>query len=1051
MVYARTRLQALCTRAKAFISLGAGASPGTGLKIATSAKTAAFASVARTAAFARAAFASAAAFASVARTAAFARAAFASAAAFASVARTAAFARAAFASAAAFASVARTAAFARAAFASAAAFASVARTAAFARAAFASAAAFARAAAFASVAALAIAAPVAQAAFGVEEHAFEAGSCMTSSCTYASVQAHPGEAFTQAAGHPPVALTAFEFNHRSGVLGEEPEGAVKNIRVNLPPGLAGNPQALPKCPIAAFQHDECAPDTQVGTNELTVFDGIDNLTISGTVYNLEQPPGIALDFGIHVAVEPLVSVHIYLEGHVSWWSDYHEYFNIDNVPREGEVLGVKVPLAVLKSKLIFNGRAGSGDFLTLPSECSSTTTSHLEVESWEGQVSRTQTHTPVGVEGCANVPFKPTAAVKPETAQSDAPDGATTEVKAPQNAGGEEIDTADIRDARVTLPEGMTLNPAAARGLQACTAAQIGIGTTNPVACPSASALGTVAIETDLPAGSLTGNVYLGSPTGAPIAAPPYTLYLDAESVYGVSVRLQGLVNPNPATGRLEATFADNPQLPFSALTLKLRGGAQAPLANPLACGNAPTEALFTPYTGLAEAYTGLTAASSSTPFTTSGCPAPLPFSLTQSTGDSSPDAGAYTSYTFNLNRAEGQQYISQLNTVLPAGLLGAIPSVPPCEEPQAAQGTCPASSQIGTATVSAGSGPEPYAFSGQAYLTGPYDGAPYGLSIAVPAKAGPFDLGGGPCDCVLTRAALHIDPYTARVSATSALPTIVAGVPLRLRSLSVAVNRPDFLFNPTDCGALATESTLTSTFAATQSASSPFQVGNCGALAFKPSLKAATGARASKANGASLKASLVQGGQGGRRANIRSVFVELPRQLSARLKTLQQACPEATFAANPYACPAGSKVGDATVVTPVLPGRLSGPAYVVSHGGAAFPDLDLVLQDGSVRVILVGNTDIAKGVTTSNFAAIPDAPVSSFALSLPIGAHSALASADKNLCKQKLLMPTIITAQSGAQIKQNVKTSVSGCAVAKRRHRRKKVLHERKSIGHRR
>ena len=407
---------------------------------------------------------------------------------------------------------------------------------------------------------LATAAPAAQAAFGVEEHAFEAGSCMTSSCTYASVQAHPGEAFTQAAGHPPVALTAFEFNHRSGVLGEEPEGAVKNIRVDLPPGLAGNPQALPKCPVATFQHDECAPDTQVGTNELTVFDGIDNLTISGTVYNLEQPSGIALDFGIHVAVEPLVSVHIYLEGHVSWWSDYHEYFEIDNVPREGEVLGVKVPLAVLKSKLIFNGRAGSGDFLTLPSECSSTTTSYLEVTSWEGQVSRTQTHTPVGVEGCANVPFKPTAAVKPETGQSDAPDGATTEVKASQHAGGEEIDTADIRDAHVTLPEGMTLNPAAARGLQACTAAQIGIGTTNPAACPAASALGTVVIETDLPAGSLAGNVYLGSPAGAPITAPPYTIYLDAESVYGVSVRLQGLVEPNPASGRLEATFSENPQ-----------------------------------------------------------------------------------------------------------------------------------------------------------------------------------------------------------------------------------------------------------------------------------------------------------------------------------------------------------------------------------------------------------------------------------------------------------------------------------------------------------
>ncbi len=861
---------------------------------------------------------------------------------------------------------------------------------------------------------------IAHAAFGVEAHAFEAGTCTSASCTYASVEANPGEAFTQAAGHPPVGLTAFEFNHHSGGLGEEPEGAVENIRVDLPPGLAGNPQALPKCPVAAFQKDECAADTQVGTNELTVFDGIDDLTISGTVYNLEQPPGLALDFGIHVAAEPLVSVHIYLEGHVDWSGDYHEYFDIDNIPREGELLGAKVPLAVLKSKLIFNGRAGSGDFLTLPSTCSDTTTSDLEVQSWEGQVSRTQTHTPVGVEGCAKVPFKPTAATRAETTQSDAPDGASVEVKAPQQAGGEEIDTADIRDAHVTLPEGMTLNPAAAHGLQACTAAQIAIGSTTPVTCPAASAIGSVSIETpDLPAGSLTGGAYLGSPSGAPISEPPYTIYLDAESPYDVSVRLRGLVTPNPTTGRLEATFAENPQLPFSDLVLKLKGGAQAPLANPLACGNATVDSLFVPYTGAPPAL-------DSTPFATTGCPSPLSFSLGQSTTDSSPKAGAYTSYTVNLTRAEGQQYLSQVKTTLPAGLLGAIPSVALCGEAQAATGTCSATSQIGTATVGAGSGPEPYAFSGPVFLTGPYNGAPYGLAIAVPASAGPFDLGSGPCNCVLARAALSIDPYTARVSATATLPTIVAGVPLRLRSIGVAINRPNFLFNPSSCGPLASESMLTSTFGASEGVSSPFQVGNCGTLAFKPSFKVSTDAHASKTMGASLLVSLTQGDH---QANIHSIVVQLPPQLSARLTTLQKACVQATFAANPLDCPRESKVGTATVTTPVLPGALSGKAYLVSHGGAAFPDLDLVLEGDGVRIVLVGNTNIAKGgITTSNFAAIPDAPVSSFALDLPMGPDSALAANGK-LCKQPLLMPTTITAQSGAQIKQTTRISVSGCS----------------------
>jgi hypothetical protein len=868
-----------------------------------------------------------------------------------------------------------------------------------------------------STALAALSAPAAMASFGVEESNFEAGTCVNASCTYASVKANPEEAFTQAAGHPPYGITTFEFKHQTGLMGEEPEGSVKNVRVDLPPGLAGNPEALPQCSLEAFQNNSCAADTQVGSNELVVFDGAGNLTVTGAVYNLEPQPGIPLDFGIHVAVEPLVSLHIYLEGHVSWSSDYHEYFEIKNIPKEGEVLGAKVPLSVLKSKLTFNGRAGSGDFLTIPSVCSNTTTSHLEVESWEGQVSRTQTHTPEGVSDCDKVPFKPTATVKAETAQSDETDGASTEVKVPQQLGGEEINTADIQDARVTLPEGMTLNPAAARGLQACTAAQIAIGSTNPVSCPAASAIGTVAIETDLPPGSLTGTLYLASPNGATITEPPYQIYLDAESVYGVSVRLKGSVTPNPSTGRLEVTFAENPQLPFSSLTLKAKGGAQAPLANPLACTSAPTEALFIPYSGSA-------AAVSSTPFAATGCASPLPFSLAQSTVDSSSNAGAYTSYTLSLARNDGQQYLSQIATTLPEGLLGAIPSVPLCGEPQASQGTCSATSQIGTASVTAGAGPQPYPFSGPVYLTGPYDGAPYGLSIAVPAAAGPFDLGSGPCNCVLTRAALTVNPYTTRVTASGSLPTIVKGVPLRLRTLSVALNRPNFLFNPTSCAPLATESTLTSTMGATTALPSALQVGNCNALAFKPTFKLASDGHASKSQGASLQATLTQPAH---QANIHSVATQLPVQFAIRQSTLKYACPEATFAAALSDCPRNSKVGSATVTTPVLPGALTGHAYLVSHGGAAFPDLDLVLDDGGVQVILVGNNVVSKGLLDTTFAAIPDAPVATFALNLEMGPNSALA-ANGNLCAKALVVPTTITAQSGTQFKQSTRVSVSGC-----------------------
>ncbi len=888
----------------------------------------------------------------------------------------------------------------------------------------------------------------AQASFGVGgggNGSFEAGTCTNTSCTYASAEAHPEEAFKQAAGHPPWGITKFVLNHEAGPL-KDPEGApLKRIRVDVPPGLAANPQApQPKCAVAQFDASPsgCPAQSVVGSVEMeAVAEPLGLLPVAlpaltGTVYNLEgAPEHLPLDFGI--AVEPagelLTPIRLFLEGHVAWWSDYHEYFEINNVPREAEVkalIGVKSPIKALMSKLNFNGRAG-GNFLTIPSSCAPSTTSELELESWSGEISRAQTTAPFGVTGCEKVPFAPSVTVAGETSQSDSPDGATTVVQVPQYTAPDQINTADIQNARVTLPPGLTLNPSAAHGLEACSAAQIGIGTTNPVSCPAGSRVGSVAIETDLPPGTLAGPVYLGSPGGGPITGPPYTIYLDAESALGISVRLAGSVTPDPQTGTLQATFTDNPPLPFSELRLALDGGPRAPLANPLPCGTARTTGEFTPYTGLAPAF-------SSTPFATGGCASPLPFSLEQRTSSSSPDAGAFTSYTFNLAREDGQQYLSHVQSTLPPGLVGLIPSITLCPEPQAHSGACPGTSQIGTATVAAGAGPEPYAFSGPVYLTGPYGGAPYGLSIPVQAQAGPFDLG-----TVVTQIAIGVNPETGQVVASGSVPTIVGGVPLRLRNISVAVGRSGFLLNPTSCAPLATSSLLGSTEGASDPVSSPFQVNDCGALHFTPAMHASTDSKTSKADGASLRVTVTQPS---RQANIRSVVAQLPTQLPSRLTTLQKACAAATFDANPRSCPAESLVGSVVAKTPVLPGELTGPAYLVSHGGAAFPDLDVILEDAGVRVVLVGNTNISKGVTTSTFAHVPDVPVSSFQLTLPMGPYSALAGYG-NLCTQELAMPTTITAQNGAVFKQRTVLEVSGCSAAQLAHRKVRIV--RRRISH--
>jgi hypothetical protein len=868
----------------------------------------------------------------------------------------------------------------------------------------------------------------AHASFGVREANFEAGTCSVRSCTYASVQANHGDAYTQAAGHPPYGITGFEVNsHREG-LGNAPDGALKSLRVDVPPGLAANPEAIPQCPVADFERDACTAETQIGENEVTVFVAGVNTTLTGAVYNLQQPEGVPLEFGIHIEVPLVANEHLLLVGHLSWNADYHEYFEINNISRA-------VP--VLKSKLYFFGTAGSG-FLTLPSVCSSSETTHLRIESWEREVSETDTHTPVGVEGCGLVPFSPLVRLGPQTTQSDQPDGAAVKVIVPQSATGREVNSSDLRAATVSLPEGMTLNPPAAQGLQTCTSAQIAIGSTSPVSCPDASKLGTVLVETpDLPTGVLRGNVYLGGPQ--PITGPPFTVYLDSESArYGISVRLRGTVNADPTTGRLTTTFSENPQLPFHELIVTLNGGPTAPVANPLLCGAARIDSVLTPFTGTANA----------APFDTFAvdadgrggvCGSPLPFALTQSTQVQPATAGANTAFTFGLTRPDGQQYLSEVSTTLPPGLVGMLPSVPLCGEPQGSQGTCSSTSQIGTATVTVGAGSSPLQFSGPVYLTGPYAGSPFGLSIPVLAQAGPFDFG-----MVLTRAKIDVDQNTARLIITSPLPTIVSGVPLRLRSVNVAVNRPNFMINPTNCGPLSTDSLLSSTLGGTQGISTPFAVSGCAGLAFTPSFSVSSSANTSRTNGAALEVRITQAsGQ----ANIRSVFVSLPSQLPARLTTLRQACPDATFSANPTSCPAGSVVGQATAITPVLPTALSGPAYLVSHGGAAFPDLEITLSGDGVRVLLDGQTRITGAITSSTFSHVPDVPISSFRLDLPAGPHSALA-ANGSLCAKPLIMPTVIEGQNGAKLTQSTRISVAGCHAVHRGSARIKIL-SRRLKGH--
>jgi hypothetical protein len=698
-------------------------------------------------------------------------------------------------------------------------------------------------------------------------------------------------------------------------------------------------------------------------------------------------------------------------------------------------------------------------FLTNPTSCLGPLTSVLAVDPWiePGVFAKASSGMP-GMTGCDRPDFSPSVKVQSESTSTDSPTGLKVELHVPQNENPVGLAEADLKDAAVTLPEGMTVNPSSVNGREACSSGQIELHGPEPAGCPDASKIGKVEIKTPLLNHLLTGSVYLAAPYDNPFDSLLAIYIAVHDPISGVVVKLPGHVEADPLTGQLTTRFDQNPQLPFEDLKVELFGGPRAALKTPDNCGLFTASTDLTPWTSPA----GADATPSSAFAINQGCGA-HGFAPSFSAGTSSNQAGAYSPFTMTLSRSDQDQAFGAVTLQTPPGLLGALKSVPLCGEPQAAQGTCSSASQIGHTTVGAGVGNDPV-FLPQAgrqedpvFLTGPYNGAPFGLSIVEHAEAGPFNLGPEGGKPIIVRAAINVDPHTAQITVTSnELPHILQGIPLQVRTINVVIDRSGFIFNPTNCSPLSVGGTITSTQSTTTGVSSPFQGANCAGLPFKPGFGVSTAGKTSKANGASLVVKVTSKGgpqAGGGEANIAKVRVTLPKQLPARLTTLQKACTEAQFNANPAGCPTASAVGTATAITPVLAHPLTGPAYLVSHGGAAFPDLVFVLQGEGITLYLDGNTNIKKGITTSTFNSVPDAPISSFETVFPQGPHSVLATnipvkAKNNMCAQKLRMPTTITAQNGAVSTQNTKIAVTGCPKSKKATAHRK--HKQRAKGHR-
>jgi hypothetical protein len=877
----------------------------------------------------------------------------------------------------------------------------------------------------------------------------------------------PGQFFEQASAHPNWGFT--QFIVRSEAPGETPVGEVETIRVDLPVGLSVNPGATERCPLATFEAGAsgCPPGSEVGKSAVTVsLLGVPvapSAPVSEVpVYNVVPVEGESARFGLELAGN-----EVFLEGDVAWDGDYHEGFTI-HVPRASDLEPVIKGL-VLKNRLFFNGRSGDGTFITTPSTCLGSPypwgpsgpegpsghvystwlrASSYQEEEEPGYVFPQSAEPPLespippgtSPKECETIPYDPSLAADPGTAKTDSPAGASLAIEIPRllpdfPAEENEQDSSPTKDATVTLPAGMGLNPSAANGLQTCGDAEFGKGTRNPVACPAASRIGTATVKSPaLPEGDLEGPVYVGSQLSRdPTSGNEYRIFVNpVSSRYGIDARLIGNVRADPLTGQLSTTIAGAPQVPVTDFDVAFDGGPRAPLTSPPTCGPALASALMTPWAPIA-------AASPTSTFSLTQAPgggscaktmAERPFAPGFGAGPASAKAGAYSPLSIHLDRADAQQELKGADLLLPPGMTGKLAGIPYCSEAalsaaaarsgkeEAANPSCPAASQVGSARVAVGSGSSPYKIDGKAFLSGPYHGAPLSLAVVTPATAGPFDLG-----TVVVRVALFVDPENAQIHAVSdPLPHVFGGSLLDIRSVDVTMDRQDFTLNPTSCEPMATDGTLLggggdpnnpAAFSSV-AVTAPFQTSECDALGFRPKLftKLIGGRRAMRrAQHPAFRAVLVaRGGD----ANIRRAALTLPHSQFLDQAHIGTICTRVQLAA--AACPARSVYGFARAKTPLLDGVLSGPVYLVSSDHE-LPDL-LADLHGQVDVRLRGVISSAKARLRTVFSTVPDVPVSKFIIRMK-GGRKGLLQNSRNLCVHRNFSFLNFKAQNGKRLKK--------------------------------
>lgn len=891
---------------------------------------------------------------------------------------------------------------------------------------------------------LALAAP-AQADFGIEPGSYR--SVLLNS-------AGTAESESQAGAHPFDQNVEFSFNTKhysypGNQGGPDPDDQVKTTVVELPPGLIGNPQAVPQCalkdfpPLGIIGFSRCQTDAQVGVAEIDLNFGKGGAisTFKVPLFNLEPPKGVLARVGFVPTMPVIIDLKLRSGGDygltatvrsiTSWPSLFRVSISLWGVPADSSH-----DLERFEREVGDPGSPpGSGNplpsdlprtpFMSNPTRCGVPLFTTLRTDSWQnpGDFLSYLSPDPLEFVGCDQVEFEPSIELKPTTTLANAPSGQEFHLHIPQNLDPDGLTSAHLRDAVVKLPEGMTVNPPAADVVSACSLAQVGmtaqgVATEAKPACPEASTLGTAEVITPSLDHPLKGKVYLAKQNENPFNSL-FAMYMVLEDEQtGIQIKLPGKIDPDPNTGRLTVSFKENPQTPVEDLELKMFGGPHGALKTPEGCGSHTTTATLTPWTapfapsaGKDSTFTlGQGPDGGACPQT--GAQAPNQFSFVAGSADTT--AKAYSPFSFKLTRADGTQQLKSIDTVLPKGLLGKLAGLTYCPDAslvaaeqksgkqEQSSPSCPASSRVGSVDVGAGAGATPIYVGGNAYLAGPYKGAPLSLAVITPAVAGPFDLG-----TVVVRTALKVNPETAQIDAVSdPLPSILEGVPLNLRSVAVKVDRPQFTLNPTDCSPMSITGSATSVFDQAASLQSPFQVDECGRLGFKPKLALSLKGGTKRGDNPALKAVLTaRPGD----ANIGKASVALPHSEFLAQDHIKTICTRVQFAADN--CPAGSVYGSATATTPLLDKPLRGPVYLRSSSHA-LPDL-VVALNGQIDVDLVGRIDSKNGGIRTTFERAPDAPVSKFVLKMKGGKKSLLENS-RNLCASANKATVRMDAQNG-------------------------------------